>query len=166
MARRPNIKKIGNRFESMINQSNTFYDMKKFARVTKSNEPITVTHFRGNRITGGFFEAKSDPDYSGTLTGGRAVVFEAKHCSGTSIPFEQVKAHQERELLKHDKLGAESFVLIGFHFKRFYRVSIKDWMALKENIGKKSLNEKDLSEYEIKAKGGIIDYLGYYEEEL
>lgn len=147
----------------MIEQANGLYDLKKFARVTKSNEPITVTRIIKGQIRAGFFASKSDPDYSGTLSGGQSVVFEAKHSSGTNIPFEQVKPHQERELLKHKRLGSKSFILISFHFKRFYKVDIDDWVKLKDEVGKKSLNEKDLEPYEFEKVNGYVDYLGYFE---
>lgn len=157
-------KKLGNQFENMINRTNNFYDKKEYARITKSNEPITVTRFSKGQIRGGFFKAKSDPDYSGTMNNGQSIVFEAKHSTGTNIPFSQVKEHQERELLKHKKLGAKSFLLIGFHFERFYKINIDEWVNLKNTINKKSLNEKDLSQYSFYIKNGVLDYLGYYDE--
>lgn len=161
---RPSNKKIGNRFENMINQVNRLYDVKRYARVTKSNEPVVVTRLIKGQIRAGFYASKSDPDFSGTLSGGQSVVFEAKHTSGTNIPFNQVKEHQERELIKHDHLGAESFLLISFSFKSFYKIDINDWMHLKKEVNKKSLNEKDLAAYKLDRFHGYVDYLGYFDE--
>lgn len=156
---KPNIKKIGNRFERMIVATCKHYYAKEQAFITKSHEPVTVTKFSRGRIKDGFFENKSEPDFKGTLQGGQSICFEAKHTSGTSIPFKNVKRHQELTLLVQDKLGAESFILITFNLEKFYKVPIREWMNLKDTVNKQSLNQKDLADYEINYQFNVIEFI-------
>lgn len=92
-------------------------------------------------------------------------MFEAKHTEKPRIEFDRINHQQERDLMAHHNLGAITFVLMSFSGKEFYRVPFGEWLRLKDTIGKKSLNQKDLEPYKIKQRGRVILFLdGLLEE--
>lgn len=148
----------GAQFERLIDISCKRYANQGLAYIEKTPEPFNMIKRQGARVLG-YYEKKGQPDFAGTLKGGRSVVFEAKHTNTTNIPFSQIEDHQEEALEKHEQLGAECFILVAFGLKTYYKVHWSDWKELKRTIGKKSLNEKDLAEYKITNKKGLINFL-------
>lgn len=157
-------KAVGASFENMIERSCIRYRSKGIAHIQKTPEPFRIVGVKG-KYAYGFIEKQAQPDFTGTLKGGRSIVFEAKHTNTTNIPFDRISIQQEKELDIHEKLGAITFVLITFSFKTFYSVPWKDWKQLKESIGKKSVNEKDLGRYEIQEVNGLVNFLATVSEE-
>lgn len=105
------------------------------------------------------YEAKAGVDYKGTLKGGRAVVFEAKHTETHIIQKDRVKEWQLDYLVEHSNLGAECFVLLSYGLQGFYRIPIQHWYFMKEKFGKVSLREEDLQEYRVEFNGWTIKFL-------
>ncbi len=128
------------------------------AYINKTYPPFTTIRRQRGQVVG-FYGKAGQPDFAGTLKNGRSIVFEAKHTSTTSIPFDQVAHHQKQALKKHSELGAEAFILVAFKLDDIYKIPIKDWLELEGTIGKKSLNEKDLTEYKLKKSRGLIDFI-------
>lgn len=66
-------------FEALIDRSCDYYEEQGIAKIEKTPEPMKVLANLG----GGFFKAiftkQAQPDYKGTLRGGKAIVFETKH---------------------------------------------------------------------------------------
>lgn len=152
-------KKVGQQFEELIERACKHYLKRKIALIEKTPEPMKMLRAgtRGQVIAA--YEKKAQPDFKGTAQGGRSVVFEAKHTSDTRIAFARVAPHQASNLALHDSLGAESFVLVSFQLKRFYNVPIAKWLAMPDELRKKSANEKDLAEFEVVYKNGIVQFL-------
>lgn len=75
----------GKRFESYIDASLKYYQQQGLAIVEKTPEPMRPTKDLGNGKFIAFFEKAAQPDYKGTLKGGRAVVFEAKFTASDHI---------------------------------------------------------------------------------
>lgn len=73
-------KRAGEHFENMITASLNWYCDKGVAFVEKTPEPMKPLRKpdRQGRFLACYTKA-GQPDFKGTLTGGRAVVFEAKH---------------------------------------------------------------------------------------
>lgn len=153
-------KKLGQNFENLIERSCRYYAHKKIALIEKTPEPLKMVRAGRGREVVAVFEKKGQPDFKGTLKGGRSIVFEAKHTSANLIKLDRVERHQMDNLSSHNQLGAECFILISFQLKSFYRVPIADWEALPDKLSKKSANEKDLEEYKVEINKGVIDFLG------
>lgn len=66
------------------------------------------------------FEKPAQPDYKGTLQGGRAVVFEAKHTSTGQMEQSRVTEAQAKRMEHHQELGALCFVVAGFGSEEVY----------------------------------------------
>ena len=150
----------GQQFENLVEKSCSYYAHKKIALIEKTPEPLRmIKRGRGSQVIA-VFEKKGQPDFKGTVLGGQSVVFEAKHTSGARITLDRVEQHQLANLSLHKGLGGECFILISFELKSFYRVPIDDWEALPGALNKKSANEKDLTQYKVDVKHGVIDFLG------
>lgn len=152
-------KRNGAVFENMIERSCIHYKVNGIAHIQKTPEPFRIVSKQRNMVHG-FFEKKAQPDFTGTLKGGQAIVFEAKNTDSTNIKFDRINAVQERDLDYHSHLGAQALILISFNLKRFYKVPWKEWQSMKDTLGKKSVNEKDLVDYQISTNKGLIDFLG------
>lgn len=92
-------KRAGEHFENMITASLNWYCDKGVAFVEKTPEPMKPLRKpdRQGRFLACYTKA-GQPDFKGTLAGGRAVVFEAKHTDSDKIDQHRQK-RQVRETL-------------------------------------------------------------------
>jgi len=159
-------KRNGDRFELLLDRTCVHYALQGKAYIQKTPEPMRVIApiSRSKGQYKAIFTKKAQPDYTGTLKDGRSIVFEAKNTDSTNLAFDRLSPAQEKDLAYHDHLGAVALIVISFSLKRFYAVPWTDWKYLKDNSGKKSVNEKDLAEYGIEIKGGLLDLLKEGEE--
>ena len=146
-------------FEQLIDRACLAYADNGAALIQKTPEPMKPLR-QPNRL-GQFlacYTKRAQPDYKGTMRGGRTVVFEAKHTDAQRIERSRVTEEQLQQLLQYDRLGAACFVLISFKFDRYYRVPVQEWDGMELIYGKKSVNEKDLAPFLL--KGGVLGFLG------
>ena len=149
----------GQNFERLIDVACQLYKEDGVAWIEKTPEPMKPLGKQNGR--GQFlacYTKQAQPDYKGTLRGGRAVVFEAKHTDAERIERSRVTEEQMEALRAHESLGAFCFVLVSFRFEKFYRVPFHAWDDMKAKYGKVSVNEKDLAPFRI--CGGIYNFLG------
>lgn len=99
------------------------------------------------------------PDFKGTLIGGRAVVFEAKHTNKEQIDFERLTREQQDSLEEHDRLGAAAFVMVNIGLDHFFRVPWKVWKNMKQIYGHKHMKLCELEPYRIQYQNGILKLL-------
>ena len=139
----------GKLFEQRIDAALVHYDYLGLASVEKTPEPMRPI----KRLTEGrfvaVFEKPAQPDYKGTLKGGRAVVFEAKHTSTGQMEQSRVTADQAKRLDRHQALGALCFVVAGFGQEDVFRVPWEVWRDMKAAFGRKYVTPKDLEEYRV-----------------
>ncbi|SFB90395.1 recombination protein U [Alkalibacterium subtropicum] len=155
-------KRNGERFEHLIDVTCAHYSLRGLAHIQKTPEPLKPIKAmnRSKGLYQAVFTKKAQPDYTGTLQNGQSIVFEAKHTESTNIAFDRINAAQERDLKLHDHLGARALVVVSFAMKKFYAVPWPSWVYLKENSGKKSVNQTDLVDYEISTDKGLLNLLG------
>ena len=77
----------GKTFEGLIEQSLHYYNASGAAAIHKMPEPMNPTKSLGGGKFVAFFAKKAMADYRGTLQGGRAIVFEAKHTVNDRMDF-------------------------------------------------------------------------------
>lgn len=151
---------IGNQFEKMVEASMLWYEERGQVCVEKTPEPMKPL---GKADKWGRFLAcftkKAQPDFKGTLLGGRSVVFEAKHTDGDRINFDRVTDKQADRLEKHWKLGAASFVLVSFRLTMFCRIPWPVWRDMKELYGRKYMTEAECERFRVKYIAGVIKLL-------
>lgn len=152
-------REVGNIFESYINASCEYYDEIGAAFIEKTPEPMKVIERQpAGRFTA-VFTKKAQPDFKGTLDGGHAVCFDAKHTDSDRIMKSAVTDEQEKCLNKHESLGAVCFVLVSIQLQKFYRVPWAVWKQMQQTFGHKFMTMENLSGYRLNQQGYRIMFL-------
>lgn len=112
------------------------------------------------------YTKQAQPDYGGTLKGGRSIYFEAKHTDDERIEQRRLTQEQQDDLEAHHKLGAIAFVLVSMSLTDFYRVPWPVWRDMAEIYGRKYMTHAELSRYEVPATAGFIKFLHGIETEV
>lgn len=139
----------GKKFEQAIDNSLLIYQQQGFASIEKTPEPMRVLENLGMGKFLAIFTKKAQPDYEGTVKGGRSVKFEAKYTSTDRMTQSVVRGHQTEHLEIHHKLGAHCFVVIGFSSGNVYRLPWEVWRDMKIHFGRKYVKEDDLQKYRV-----------------
>lgn len=153
-------REYGEMFEKMVEKACDWYRENGIADIEKTPEPtkqLTKPNERG-RFTA-CYEKKAQPDFKGTLRGGRSVVFDAKFTTTDAIKQTAVLPQQAESLDRHEKLGARCFVLVGFGINDVRRIPWDKWKAMKEELGRKQVKKTDWTEYKVKTHSGNLDFL-------
>lgn len=156
----------GGIFESAIEASLRWYELRGEACVEKTPEPMKPLR-RPNR-QGQFlacYVKAGQPDFKGTLTGGRSVVFEAKHTESEKIEASRLTAEQIEKLRTHHKLGAVAFVLVSFGLRDFYRIPWEVWENMQNIYGHKHMKQTECEPYRVPYVAGVIKLLDGIENE-
>lgn len=150
----------GGHFENMISASCDYYLDRGLAKIEKTPEPMKPLGAKNQK--GQFlacYTKQAQPDYSGTLLGGRSIYFEAKHTDSDRIEQRRLTDEQADDLEAHYKLGALTFVLVSFSLSDFYRVPWPIWRDMAEIYGRKYIKQVELERYEVPAVAGYIKLL-------
>lgn len=140
----------GKMFEDRLDRTFEYYRERGFALIDKTPEPMHIIRSleQGKFIAS--FEKKAQPDYKGTLKGGRAVMFEAKFTETEKLTQERVSEHQQKYLEEQFALGARCYVIAGFKDGTVYRVPWETWRDMKTVFGHKYVTQNDLKPYMVK----------------
>lgn len=135
-------------------------ESKGVAFVEKTPEPMKPLRKpdRQGRFLACYTKA-GQPDFKGTLTGGRAVVFEAKHTDSDKIDQSRLTPEQVESLTLHHKLGAAAFIMVSVGLENFYRVPWEVWRDMKQIYGRKHMKLEDLEPYRVQYIAGILKLL-------
>ena len=93
---------------------------------------------------------KGPCDFIGVVAGGRAVVFDAKHCASDRWPFKSLEVHQARALHAATQSGAFAFVALRMGRKALvlpwtaFATVYSDWANGKSQHGAASLTLQEL----------------------
>lgn len=154
-------KAAGEHFENMLSRACVYYRDKNLANIEKTPEPMKILKPMP-RQPGRFiacFRKAAQPDYKGTVKGGKAIVFEAKHTDGSRIERKRLTGEQMSGLEKHHGLGALTFVVVSFGLQSFYRIPWPTWRDMKKLYGRQYVKQEEIAGYEIPAPGGVIRLL-------
>lgn len=133
----------GKRFEERLDKAFAYYREHGGAIVEKTPEPMRPVQNLGNGRFVAFFEKKAQPDYKGTIKGGRTVMFEAKFTSAGKMEQSRVLPGQSDYLDRHQELGARCYVIAGFSTGAVYRFPWNVWRNMKKHYGRKFVTEAD-----------------------
>lgn len=153
-------KREGEAFEFHIEAALIRYKEAGIAEIEKTPEPIKQLGKKNGR--GQFlacYTKRAQPDFKGTLTGGRSIVFEAKATRQDKIEQNAVTQDQSERLDAHQKLGALAFVIVGMNLQDFYRVPWETWRNMKEIYGRKHMKRDELEPFRIDWRDGMIQLL-------
>lgn len=148
-------------FEMMVDRSLEWYRARGDAFICKTPEPmkpIRPTNRNGQFIA--CYTKQAQPDYKGTLNGGRAVVFDAKHTEkADKIDFARVTEEQREELELHYQMGAAVFILVSFGMQEFYRIPWPVWQNMQGIYGRKHMKKVDCEPFRVPYMSGIVKLL-------
>lgn len=153
-------KRAGEFFEEMIAASLRWYEDRGVACIEKTPEPMKP--LRPPNRQGQFlacYVKAGQPDFKGTLTGGRSVVFEAKHTDADRIDYSRLTSEQVEKLSRHHALGAAAFVLVSFGLQDFYRIPWEVWRDMKDIYGRKHMKQPDCEPYRVQYAVGVLKLL-------
>lgn len=153
-------KRAGEHFENMIAASLNWYKDKGVAFIEKTPEPMRPLRppNRQGQFLACYIKA-GQPDFKGTLTGGRAVVFEAKHTDSDRIEYNRLTPEQLSSLSEHHRLGAAAFVVVSFGLQDFYRIPWETWRDMKTIYGRKHIKQPELEPFRVQYIAGVLKLL-------
>lgn len=152
----------GHLFEAYINAGCNYYKRIGKAVIEKTPEPFRVTKKGTNGTFTGRFIANAQPDFKGTLAGGKAIVFEAKYTSTEKMRRAALTDTQMECLEEHEKMGAKTGVCICV--KDVYAfIPWAIWRDMKKIYGRQYLTAQDVDKYRIEI-GDCALFLDYVEE--
>lgn len=145
----------GQHFENEILAGCKMYEQHKIAVIDKTPEPFRVT--KKNHKTGEFtgrFSKHAQPDFQGTLYGGRSIVFEAKRTTQDRIQRNVLTDTQMDVLEAHNRFGALCGVCICIQ-DDFFFIPWNVWRDMKEMYGRQYLKAEDIEEYKVRFDGAV-----------
>jgi len=157
-------RELGKIFEDTVYTICQVYEYNGLARIEKTPEPMKVLKY----IDGGRFEAvfekSAQPDFKGTVKGGRTVVFDAKFTEEDRIRYQALSDYQRETLQKYSELGAIAFVLVGFANGKIYKIDINEWTNMKQDFGRLHITQEELDKLNNKEittsnRNGVVDFL-------
>lgn len=150
----------GSYFEAMISGSCDYYLDRGLAKIEKTPEPMKPLgpkNYKGQFLA--CYTKQAQPDYKGTLKGGRAVVFEAKHTDDDRIEYNRLTKEQRDDLEHHHKLGAVAFVLVSMSLTECFRVPWPAWRDMAATYGRKYMTRDELLPYKVPVVAGFVKFL-------
>lgn len=158
----------GRGFERLLSKGCAYYADTGEAVITKTYEPYITTEVHdGGRFEGRWLD-NADPDFQGTLAGGRSVVFEAKATDKNRLRQSALTDKQAELLRRHQDMGAIAFVAAEIA-GRFFSIPFHVWQDMKGVYGKRFLVPEDIEDYEVIFDGRVrfLEYErgGYIGEE-
>lgn len=156
----------GEGFEAQILTACAYYRAHGIAEIDKTPEPIKVISGRRQNPSGcwsfeAVFTKQAQPDFQGTIDGGRSVVFEAKATDKDRILQSAVTDEQAHAMQSHAQKGALVFVLVCcLRGRAVYRVPWEVWWRMKEHFGHKYMTAEALEPYRVQMRRGVILFLG------
>ena len=145
----------GQAFEGYIKAACEIYKYCERATVDKTPEPFRVMSKQGNGIFTGRFIAAAQPDFQGTLNGGRSIVFEAKYTSTNRLKRDVLTETQMNTLESHARQGALAAVCAGIG-NNFYFIPWERWRDMKEHYGRQYVTTADIEPYRVKFTGAVF----------
>lgn len=142
-------KAAGEHFEELLSHALSFYAEEGIAVIKKTPEPLKPIKSLGGGKFMAVFTKKSQVDFSGTLSGGRAIRFEAKQTDTERFARERLSEEQMDDLEMHSKLGAYCCVMLCFGFDRVYRIPWVCWKDMKVAFGHNYVTESDVKAFRV-----------------
>lgn len=146
--------KQGELFEKQIIGGCIGYEIQGKAFIEKTPEPFKVKKSIGGGRFEGSFMSRAQPDFKGTLIGGKSIAFEAKYTSMDKMRASVLTEKQAECLEKHYQLRAVTGVVVGIQ-NRFFFVPWRVWRVMREMYDRAYLKPDDIWQYEVEFNGNI-----------
>ncbi len=145
---------FGKNFEKFVAMGCAYYRQEGLADISKIDEPFRVIKLKKAGRFEGQFTRKANPDFEGTIRGGRSICFECKYTSKERILQSVITKKQAEVLDRKYELGGLVGVCCGIG-DRYFFVPWEVRTNMKLYFGRKSASAEDLKEYEVPFRQGI-----------
>ena len=145
----------GHFFEDAIKDGCALYSRQGRAEIDKTPEPFRVMEKMRDGIFKGRFTAPAQPDFQGTMNGGRSIVFEAKYTSTDRLKRDVLTGEQQDALERHAARGAIAAVCAGIG-NNFFFVPWEVWRDMKEHFGRKYVTAANLEPFRVRFNGAVL----------
>ena len=105
---------FGKNFEKFVAMGCDFYREKGIADISKVDEPFRVVRLLKDGRFEGRFTRKANPDFEGTIRGGRSICFECKYTSKDRILQSVITKRQAEVLDRKLELGGLVLLLVVY----------------------------------------------------
>jgi penicillin-binding protein-related factor A (putative recombinase) len=155
----------GHSFEDYIKAACITYQAQGRAEIKKTPEPFRVTAKHPDGTFTGRFTALAQPDFQGTLTGGRSIVLEAKYTITDRLKRNILTAEQMAALEHHRGLGAVAGICAGIK-DLFYFIPWEVWREMKRIFGRQYITAAEAEPYRVRFTGAVmfLDYIHKQED--
>lgn len=152
----------GSSLEEFVNLTIEKYIEHDLALIQKIPTPITPINIDQEKrhITLAYFDQKSTVDYIGVVQG-IPVCFDAKECTATTFPLQNIHEHQVQFMERFERQGGIAFMLLYFvkeetyYYLRFEK--LMEFWNRKEAGGRKSFRMDELEpEYFFQRNGNLL----------
>ena len=144
----------GQHFEREILAGCRLYADRKIAVIDKTPEPFRVSKKNRDGMFIGRFSTPAQPDFQGTLYGGRSIMFEAKRTSKDRISRSVLTDTQMEILERHNRIGALCGVCVNIQHDFFF-IPWNIWRDMKERYGRQYIKSEDVTEYKVRFDGAV-----------
>lgn len=150
----------GHFFEGYIKAACETYWAQGRAEISKTPEPFKVTKKNPDgTFTGRFTREKAQPDFQGTLDGGRSIAFEAKYTTTDRMRRAVLTGEQMKRLERHHQRGALAAVVIGIQ-DSFFFIPWWWWRDMKQQAGRLYVTVADIETFRVRFNGSVL-FLDY-----
>ena len=140
----------GRLFEERIIAACEYYRIRKKAVIHKTPESfLCLKKSNTTKTFTGRFTAKAQPDFCGTLFGGKSIVFECKYTTADRIRKTVLTPTQMEVLRQSEDIGAQAYVCFGIQDKTFF-MPFRIWDNMEKIFGYKYLMPGWIKEYEVR----------------
>lgn len=150
----------GRSFEEIIKKGCEYYAESGRAVISKVHEPYIVTKILQGGVFLGRFTGRAEPDFKGTIYGGKSIAFEAKSTQKTRINRIALTNEQMRWLSAQYSIGALAYVCVNIRDK-FFMIPWVIWRDMRKIYKRHYLTAEDIPQYEIQFDGTLkfLDYV-------
>lgn len=150
----------GRSFEELIKKGCEYYARDGRAIISKVHEPYIVTRILQGGSFLGRFTGRAEPDFKGTICGGRAIAFEAKSTQKTRINRIALTNEQMRWLSAQYSIGALTYVCVNIQDK-FFMIPWTVWRDMRKIYKRHYLTAEDIPQYQVQFNGTLkfLDYV-------
>lgn len=142
--------------EKEVERACLHYKGRGIALIDKTPEPFSVKEKRERgRFVGQFGGKKAQPDFKGTIRGGRTVVFEVKSTQDDRIKQCVLTPTQAELLEQHYQMGAIVFVCVALQ-QEFYTIPWDLWSNMKIAFGRKYIKADEIERYKVRYSFGVM----------
>jgi len=145
----------GHIFEDVLKKACEYYKQTGRADIDKTPESFRVMKKHSNGTFTGRFIDLAQPDYQGTLAGGRSIIFEAKYTTTDKIERRALTDRQMETLESHYKMGASALVVFGIKDK-FYTMPWEYWRDMKLHFGRQYLTQREAEHWKVRFNGAVL----------